>query len=84
METNFSIRGMAARIETPAHLGNVLAAIVVTYRTQGPKAGKENLDVLSRELRGAGSHPEFCVLVDALRAGIDDIEGQQTLNERIW
>ena len=75
METNFSVTGKAAEIKTPAHLGSVLAAVVVTYRAQGPQACKENLDVLSRELHGLGTRPEFCMLVDALRAGID---------ERMW
>jgi hypothetical protein len=84
METNFSVIGMAARIDTPAQLGNILAAVVVTYRTQGPDAGKENLDILARELRDSGFHPQFCILVDALRAGLDDFEGTQSLDERMW
>jgi len=84
MDANFSVTGMGGRIDTPADLGNVLAAVVVTYHTQGPDAGKENLDVLAREIRGTGMHPEFCVLVDALRAGLDNIEGTQSLDERIW
>jgi hypothetical protein len=81
METNFNLAGKAANIDTHADLGNALAAVVVTYRTQGPDAGKENLDVLTRELRALGTQPDFLALVDALRAGIDDIEGTQKIAE---